>query len=385
MKRSVFLFLALMGFAAAARALDPLPVVQTGEGYRTWVLEADRPLVKLEDALADLRTSDSFRHAKALESLGIKNELVNGEPAKPDLVAPFEATTQFLSFERRKLAVLTCPIHGHHRWYAVILDQEGNGEAYWRAKQVFVFETDPVQGYAQSFPDILGDDVRFWRVEHVIKDDAYGYLRVSSLFKYDELGRMRLTFQEVQDGYRTAKFQGQALRVSQDLEFKGDQTIVRKLELRTYPWMKREEFERYMGVKASDAVPAKVTELKETFAWDPADFNFYGPEQELRKLVRDHSPYIRQEAARRLGEHLKNAPKQLAEAVWKDKDPMVRIQVALALEAIGDPSALPAVEKALVNWDETDEVKEALERAKAALEKAKSALPATNAAPVAAH
>jgi len=382
MKRSAVLLIALLALAGPALALDPAPDVQVLPGIRSWTLEADHPLVKLEDAMADLRSTDPIRHRRVLEALGVKKELEGRELQVPEIDQPVEATTQFLSFERRKLALITAPIRGHHKWYAVVLRQEGNGEAYWRARQVLVFDTDPVEGYSQSFPDILGDDIRFWQANHIVKDDIYGRARVSSLFKWDEVGRMRLTYQEISDGYRTAKFQGQALRMRQELVLKGDQKIVRKLELRTYPWMKREEFEHYLGVKAEDATPAKVTKLQETFAWDPADFNFYNSGQELEKLVRDRSPYIRSEAARRLGEHLKTAHPQLADAAWKDKDPMVRIQVALALKAIGDPAALPALKKALLNWDEDDSVREALQMAKDSLEAVKAAqAPAADAAP----
>jgi hypothetical protein len=249
----------------------------------------------------------------------------------------------------------------------VILRQEGNGEAYWRARQVAVFDTDPVEGYAQSFPDILGDDIRFWQVNHVMQDDIYGRARVTTIFKWDERGRARRTFQEMSDTWRAGKFIGEAQRSKQVLVYKGDQKIVRQLTIKTYPWMKREEWDRYSGVKPPEAAPSKVIELKETFAWDPADFNFYGAEQELTKLVRDKSPLIRRDAARRLGEHLKTAHPQLMAVLKKDKDDKVRMQAALALGAIGDPAALPAIEAALQNVEEPDHVREALLKAQAAL------------------
>jgi hypothetical protein len=372
MKRSAALLIALLGLAVSARALDPLPDVLVQPGFRTWTLEGDRPMLKLEDALMNLRSSDAIAHARVLDALGIKAVMVDGEPVMPELVAPFEATTQFLSLERRKLAIITMPVRGQNEWYAVLLRQEGNGEAYWRARQVFVFDTDPVQGFSQEFPDILGDDIRFWQVHHIIKDDVYGHARVCSIFKYDEVGRLRLGFQEIEDGYRTAKFQGQALHLQETLTFKHDQKIRRAVVLKTYPWMKREEFEHYLGVREADAPSAKVSRIEEVFAWDPVAFDFYDPVQELEKLVNSPSAYIRSEAARRLGEHLRTAHPQLAAAVWKDKDPMVRIQAALALQAIADPSALKAVNKALKNWNESDEVREALTNAKARLEAAKA-------------
>ena len=213
--------------------MDPLPDVQTGPGYRTWTLEADHPLLKLEDALAGMRSTDRRTYLKTIEALGLKEEMQGRELAWPDLVQPIEGTAQFMSFERRKMAVITAPVRGHHLWYAIVLRQEGNGEAYWRARQVFMFDTDPVEGFHQSFPDILGDDIRFWDVRHVVKDDIYGRARVDSIFRYDERGRSRLTFQEMADAYRTAKFQGESQRLDQTLVTKGDQKIVRKLVIKS--------------------------------------------------------------------------------------------------------------------------------------------------------
>jgi hypothetical protein len=374
--RRAALFLALMGWSAGLLALDPLPQVQQGPGYRTWTLEADLPLLKLEDVLMALRMDDQRNYEEALRDLGIQKVQTGPLLAWPKLVQPMEAVTQFLSSDRRKMAVLTAPIDGHHQWYAVLLRQEGNGEAYWRARQVFVFDTDPVEGYQQSFPDVLGDDQRFWQVDHLANSDIYGRLRVSSLFRWDEIGRERLTFQEAARGWHAGKFIGQAQRLKQELVYKGNQHIVRKLTLDLDPWMKREEWEHYTGVRTDEAPASKQIHLEETFAWDPADFDFYGAEQELAKLVRNKSPFIRGEAARRLGEHLKTAHPQLVAALTKDKNPLVRMQVALALAAIGDPKALPAVNKALRNVEEPDDVREALQQAQAALQSAQASAPA---------
>ncbi len=373
MRRTAVLLAGLMTLAGAAWALDPLPEVVQGPGYSTWTLEADLPMVKLEDAMAGLRSRDQFRHLEALKDLGFQREYRGrGEWAWPEFQEPIHAQTQFLSFERRKLAVLTVPVKGGQRCYAVILRQEGNGEAYWRARQVFSFATDPVEGLKESFPDVLGDDIRFWEVQHLVQDDIYGRAQVTSLFRYDERGRMRLTFQELSDAYLTAKFIGHSLRLQQTLRFAKNQKIVRSVRLSSYPWMRREEFLRYLGVRPNQAVPSKVWTLRESFAWDPADFDFYGARQELDKLLHNPSPFIRVAAAQRLGEHLKTVPKAMADAVWKDKSPLVRIQVALALAAIADPSALPAVRKALRNWNEDDTVREALERARTRLERAEA-------------
>ena len=388
MKRSTVLSLSalmsgvFLSLAGAAWALDPLPTVVQGPGYSTWTLEADLPLVKLEDAMADLRSADQIRYSAILGSLGIKAEdQGRGEFVLPQIDAPVAATTQFLSFDRRKLAVLTAPVLGHHRWYAVILRQDGDGEAYWRAFQVFVFDTDPETGLVQSFPDILGDDIRFWQVDHAVKDDVYGRAQVSSIFKYDETGRMRLTYQELSDAYLSAKFMGRSLRLKQTLVFPGDQTILRKLALSSYPWMKREEFEHYEDVPPDQALPSKAWKVRETFAWDPVDFDFYNPDQELYKLTHAASPLVRGAAAQRLGEHLKTVPPAMARAVWQDKDPLVRIQTALALAEIGDPSALRALDKALANWDEDDTVRQALEGAKERLQEIKAAAAAAGPPP----
>jgi hypothetical protein len=375
-------FGAAFGLARPGLCLDPLPVVEQGPGFRTWMIESHRPLLKLEDALAGLRSPDRMTYEATLDSLGLQKRLEGREISWPELEQPIAAETHFLSFERRKLAVISAPIRGRVKWLAVVLRQEGNGEAYWRAIQAFEFDTDPVDGYAQEFPDINGEDIDFWLVHHMDKDDAYGRARVSSIFRYDE-HRLRLVYHEVSDSYRPAKFQGQALKLEQTLVFKGDQKILRKLSLKTYPFMKREEFDHYDGVRPAEAKPTKVTEVQEAFAWNPADFNFYQDDQELEKLVTAKSPLIRRDAARRLGEHMKTTHPQLEEALLKDKDAYVRIQCALALGAIGDPKALPGVEKALLNYNEPDEVRDALQQTEAKLKAIEAAQPTPEATPVA--
>ncbi len=383
MKRSLTIVAALLlAFAGSLRALDPRPVVVQGPGYRTWTLEADQPLVKLEDVMAGLRTTDPFRHAAALKALGfIREDRGRGEVAYPRFDAPVRVTAQFLEFERLKLAVLTVPELGRQHWYAVILRQDGRGERPWRAFQVFRFKTDPVRGLWTAFPDILGDDIRFWEVKHIVQDDIYGRVQVASLFRYDEEGRMRLTFQEVDDAYITAKYLGHSEHVTEKLVFPGNQSILRRVRIDSYPWMRREEFEHYMGVPEAQAPPSSTVRYSERFAWDPADFDFYQDRQELRKLYTASSPFERRDAAFRLGEHLKTVPPRMAAAVWRDRSPLVRIQVALALAAIGDPSALPAVEKALANTNEDDTVVQALRIAESRLERARAAAAAATPAP----
>jgi hypothetical protein len=205
-------------------------------------------------------------------------------------------------------------------------------------------------------------------VRHLAKDSIYGRARVDSIFRWDERGRLRLTFQELADAYRPGRFQGEALRLQQSFTFKGDQVIRREISMKSYPWMKREEWEQYRSVDAPKVPAAKVWTVRETFAWNPVDFNFYGAEQELTKLVKDKSPFVRREAARRLGEHLKTTHPQLEAALFKDKDAYVRIQAALALGAIGDPDALPSLQKVLKNWDEPDSLRDAYEQSVAKLE-----------------
>ena len=370
-----FLGLALAALLAApAWALDPLPDVVQEPGYVEWTLPADQPMVRLEDALAGLRTSDPIRHEETLKALGFyREDRGRGEVAYPEFDEPIQATAQFLGFQRRKLAVLTAPELGRRRWYAVLLRQDGNGERPWRAFQVFRFETDPERGLPIAFPDILGDDIRFWEVKHIVQDDIFGRVQVATLFRYDEEGQMRRVFQEEDRAYITAKFMGHSLRLTETLEFPGDQSIRRRVTVESYPWMRNEEFEHYLDVPSSEAPPAKVIHFSERFTWDPADFDFYADSQELDKLLHARSEFVRRDAARRLGEHLKTAPRRMAEAVWRDKSPLVRIQVALALAAIGDPSALPSVDKALRNWNEDTAVIQALDLAKDRLERAKAA------------
>src|SRR5665213_2424765 len=121
MKRSAVFLTAFLSLAGVAWALDPLPEVVQEPGYSTWTLQADLPLVKLEDAMRDLKSTDKFRHARALTALGLKTEYEGrGAYAPPQIDEPIEASAQFLGFERRKMAVLTAPVKGHHRWYAVI-------------------------------------------------------------------------------------------------------------------------------------------------------------------------------------------------------------------------------------------------------------------------
>jgi hypothetical protein len=90
MRRAAFLLALILG-ASPLLALDPLPDVEQGPGYVTWTLEADRPLVKLEDVMERLRGGDERRYLEALGQLGIKKELAGRELAWPRLIQPIKA------------------------------------------------------------------------------------------------------------------------------------------------------------------------------------------------------------------------------------------------------------------------------------------------------
>jgi hypothetical protein len=73
--RHAISFSALALLLAAVRpalALDPLPVIETGPGFKTWMVESHRPLLKLDDALQDLRSPDRRVYEGALENLGLQ-------------------------------------------------------------------------------------------------------------------------------------------------------------------------------------------------------------------------------------------------------------------------------------------------------------------------
>lgn len=347
-------------------ALDPLPVVEVQPGYRTWTLESSHPRYKLERLMADLRSRDAWTHEAALKGAGFEKERVHTDLRWPRFEEPMQVVTKFMSFERRKLALLTVPAEGRTRWYMIALRQEGQGEDYWRPVQAFVFDTDVADGLGLDFADINGEQTFFPIVRHLATTSVQGRGQVDSLLRYDEK-RFRLTFQEFAKLTRPGSLQGEALRMSHKLEFPGDQHIVRTIKMETFPFMRDEEFEGYEGVRPETAKPSKVKTVTERFAWNPLGYNFYDPAQELEKLVRASSPVVRRDAAKRLGEALKTTHPQIETAMRRDKDPYVRMQAALAIAAIGDPKALPSVEKALLNYDEPDTVREALEKARLAL------------------
>ena len=358
--------------ALPALALDSQPVVEHGQGYKTWMAPKDAKLWRLETLLYRLRHKDkSWRNAtseqmgiekatdrqKTVESLGIPKVRVGRSMHHPVIDEPVEVVTRRLGFEWRKHAILSFPAQGRREWFVVVLFQDSNDQDYWRPYQIFMFDTDPVAGLNFDWPDILDDAIPFMGVRHLDQNTAYGRAQVMSLFKYDEK-RLRLTWQEVDTHWHAGKFAGNPTRMTQDLKF-GNQRIERSLVQRQYLFMEREEWEAY-----KDTDPYRVVKGKERFSWNPLGFSFYHPEDELLKLKGNKVPEIRRQAARRLGLILKNRHKILEKAMQSDKDAMVRIQSALALEAIGDTRALPAIEKALKDWDEPDNVVEALEKAR---------------------
>ena len=361
----------MLALSAGARALDPLPDVYHGAGYISWQVRADAPLWRMETLLERLRDPNIADRRKAMHDIGYEQGRVGRELMWPEITQPIKVEEKWLGIERRKLAVLTAPVKGSHAWTMVIFRQDSNDEAYWRPFQFLKFDTEPTEGLVVDFPDINGELIYFMQVKHVVKDDVYGWRKVDSIFKFDEK-QLRLTYQEPYDYYRNGKFQGDPLRLSQKLTFKGDQRIRRELTIKTYPFMPGPDFYNY---EEHNVKPRHTEKASERFSWDPQNFSFYNPIDELEKLVGNKSAFVRREAARRLGEVLKTTHPQLEKAMLTDKDAYVRSQCALALENIGDVAALPSVEKALKKYDEPETMEEAYQRAFDRLSALKAAQP----------
>jgi hypothetical protein len=359
----------LFGLAKPALALDPLPDVYQGPGYISWVLPQDAKLWAMEKLMERLRDPDMKARREAMKEIGFEKIRVGRELFWPEIEQPIKVDTKWLGVDRRKEAIMTMPVRGRHAWVMILFRQDANDETYWRPFQFLKFDAEPVEGISVSYDDILGDEIFFVHVKHLAKDDIYGRRRVDSLFKFDEK-QIRLTYQETDHFYRAGKFQGDPTRISQSLKFKGDQHLNRDIEVRTYPFMPDPEFEHYTDAQLT---PRRVQHAKESFAWDPQNFSFYDPEAELAKLVRNPSPWVRREAARRLGEIMKTTHPQLEGAMLHDHDAYVRAQAALALANIGDPKALPAVKKVLKHYDEPENLQEAYQIALDKLSAAKSA------------
>jgi hypothetical protein len=354
--------------AAPLRALNPLPEIYQGPGYLSWQVQEDARLWQMETLLERLRDPNMAEREKAMKEIGIEKFRAGRSLVMPEIIQPMHADLKWLGIERRKHAILSLPIKGKHLWLLVLFRQDSNDEAYWRPYQVLRFDTDPVEGLTLSYPDILGDQIYFLGVKHLVKDDMYGVRKVQSFFKYDE-NRVRLTYQETDNYYRAGQFQGDPQRLKVELTMKGDQRILRHIEVKTYPFMPGPEFFNY---EESNVKPRKVETASESFSFNPQNFSFYDPEAELEKLVTNPSAYVRREAARRLGERLKTTHPQIEHAMLSDKDAYVRVQCALALENIGDTAALPSLKKALDKFHEPDTMEEAYRRAFDTLSKLKA-------------
>ncbi len=360
--RRILTLAALAGLLALTRpavALDPVPEVYQGLGYSTWMLPQDAKGWSLEDLLERLRDPDDKKRHAAMKAIGFQKTRADRTLFWTEIEQPIKAETRFLSSERRKLAVVTMPVAGRHAWFLVLMVQNAGGENYWRPVQFLRFDTDPTVALQTSYHDVLGDQVFLLRVKHLGRSDIYGTRRLDTIFKYDEQ-RLRQAYQETDDFYRPGKFQGEAMRLKQDLEFRGDQRIRRSVTVKTYDFMKGPEFFQY---EESGVKPKKTETASESFSWNPQNFSFYDPRAELQKLRSHKSAWIRSEAARRLGEILKTSAPGLEKALLKDKNPYVRIQAALALENIGDKAAVGALKQGLAKGAEADNVKEAMQRA----------------------
>ena len=341
------------------RAIEPQPMVTSGDGWQTWMVPKDAKLWRLEALLQDLRRDEKkpFRdmdseaagiqtpsqREKVLRQLGIQPVRIGRSLHMPKIQSPIKVVTRRLGFEWRKQAILTMPVYGRHKWITVLFQQDSNDQRYWRPYQVFYFDTHAERGFNVDFPYILGDeilpdDIHFMAVRHSNKNDPKGRQQVLTLFKSDEK-RMREVFQETDFHWMAGKFAGNPTWHSHKLVF-GNQRIDRTITERQYLYMEAEEWEEYEGLD-----PYRTVTGKERFSWNPMSFSFYHAQDELEKLRDNKMPFIRRHAARRLGLILKNSHEILEKAMQDDKDAYVRMQAALAIESIGDINALPAVEK----------------------------------------
>jgi hypothetical protein len=359
----------LLALGRPALALDPLPDIYEGPGYISWQVQQDAKLWRMEVLLERLRDPDLKEREKAMRAIGFEKFRVGRNLMMPEIIQPILVETKWLGIERRKHAILSLPLKGKHLWVLVVFRQDSNDEAYWRPYQFLKFDTDPNEGLRTSYPDIMGDQIYFLGLRHVAKNDVYGHRKVQSFFKYDEK-QLRLAYQETDNYYRVGQFQGDPQRLEVEHVFKGDQRIIRKVVVKTYPFMPGPEFYNY---EENNVKPRKTERFSESFSFNPQNFSFYEPMAELEKLVNHKSALVRREAARRLGENMKTTHPQLEAAMLKDKDAYVRAQCALALENIGDPAALPSLRKALKKYDEPETFEEAFQRAFDGLSKIKDA------------
>ncbi len=355
------------GAASAAFALAPLPQVYQGQGFRTWLAPQNARAWQMDWLKHDLARKDETLRGQTLKALGLLRHRVDRTLMWPQWEQPVEDRIRIryerLGFSDRKSAVLWAPYAGRGEYVMIVFSQWGDGQDYWKPWQIFEFKTDPVPGLKVEFPDILSDGSRELVVRHLVRNDAYGDREVVSIFRNDDQGdnrALRLTWQETDEYYRAGKYEGNPAWMSEKLKF-GDQRILRTVTWKRYHYTREGEEARYQGMH-----PFRRETYRERFSWNPADFSFYDAETELGKLVRGREPELRQDAARRLGEILSTAHPQLVAAL-KDKSALVRMQAALALEDIGDTTALPALEKALENPNEDNTVTQALQQAEDSL------------------
>jgi hypothetical protein len=368
---SAALLTALLPFSG--HALKPLPVVLQGQGYHSWMAPEDAKTWRMERLLYELRQKDEGLRTRALKQLGFGKQRFSRTLMWRQWIEPIQVEEKWLGFERRTMAVLWAPYDGKLGYAMVVFVRDGIDPDYWKPWQLFEFDTDPAQGLKVEFPDILDDKIYYLSVRHMVKDDIYGNRQVITLFKDDERGgdrQMLPVWQETDEYFRSGKFAGDPWWLSQKLTY-GNQRIEREVTVKHYTYTKRGEEVRYLeapydGVKSTET-------MRERFSWNPADFHFYDAVTELEKLVRDKHPEIRSQAARRLGFLLSTTHPQIEKAMLGDQDARVRIHCALALASIGDPAALPSVQKGLDNTEEDDTVKEALEAAQTALQAASEA------------
>jgi hypothetical protein len=353
-----FLFLALLPLASPA--LRPKTEFVRGHGFKTWMAPLDAKAWRMEQLLFELRQKDETLRIKALRALGFERHRVGRELLWPVWQEPIKVEQAHLGFNRRFASILSVPYAGRVAYGVVVFFQDGQDQNYWKPWQIFEFDTDPIPGLELNFPDILDDQVQFLQARHLVKDDIYGNYEVVSVFRFDDRGedaRVRLTWAETDEAYRSGKFQGDPMWEKQKLKL-GNQRIERAANFRRFRYTQQGEENRYQGLK-----PYRQETAKERFSWNPADFSFYDAVTELEKLVNHKSPEIRRQAARRLGAILSTTHSQLELAARKDKSAYVRMQAVLALAEIGDPKALKSLLKAQANPDEDDTVLDAVDMA----------------------
>lgn len=359
-KGLLFFWLCLAPLAASS--LEPPLQVVKGQGFQSWAAPESARSWRLDRLAYELKDRNHVRREKVLEELGFERARVGRTLHWQDLEEPITMQSVKLSFSDRPLTVVSFPHKGRGTWALVVFEQQPEKDdlRFWRPRQLFIFDTDPVPGLGLKYPDILSDGMQEMAARHLVKDGVHGNREVVSIFKWDERGpdaRLRLTWQETDLEYRAGKFQGKPSWTESKLTY-GNQRIERSVRVRQYAFTDEGELEHYKGVE-----PTRTENYRERFSWNPAQFLFYDGRTELEKLSRNKSELVRREAARRLGNILSTSHRILVDAAVKDKSAYVRMQAALALGEIGDRKALPALKKAAANTREDDTVREAQQAA----------------------